>query len=154
MPKREITAKRRNEISRMIITDGSIRVGEVAEKFGVSTETIRKDLIYLDKKGIIKKSHGGAVAASDFFEKPFSKRESENVESKKQIAMLALGLIGDNDVVILDSGSTVLELAKLITLKSGLTIITNSIGAANILADTDNRVASPYRKLFFCPHPP
>lgn len=140
MPKREITAERRNEISRLIITNGSIRVGDIAKKFGVSTETVRKDLIYLDKLGIIKKSHGGAMASSGIFEKPFSKRANENIDSKREIALLAQQFIPKKGIVILDSGSTVLELAKLITLKSGLTVITNSIGVADALADTDNKV--------------
>lgn len=50
-----ITAERRNKIAELIISNGSIKVGELAKTFAVSTETIRKDLIYLDKQGIIKK---------------------------------------------------------------------------------------------------
>ena len=58
-----ITAERRNKIAELIISNGSIKVGELAKTFAVSTETIRKDLIYLDKQGIIKKSHGGALSS-------------------------------------------------------------------------------------------
>lgn len=135
-----ITAERRNKIAEMIISNGSIKVGELAKAFDVSTETIRKDLIFLDKKGIVKKSHGGALSSLEFIEKPLEDRNMENYEAKLAIANEALSFIKDNSVIFIDAGSTALCLAKLLYLKKGLTIITNSVSALNVLANSKNIV--------------
>lgn len=135
---RVIVEERRNKIAQMIVANGSIKVGEIAQMFEVSTETIRKDLIYLNKKGIVKKSHGGALSTYDFSERPLHHRETENLSVKNEIAVKALELIPKKAVIYLDAGSTVLCLAKLLSLKSGYTIITGSLSAAGILANSKN----------------
>lgn len=137
---RLITAERRNKIAELIIANGSIKVGELAKTFDVSTETIRKDLIYLDKKGIIKKSHGGALSSLEIIEKPLEDRNTENYEVKLAIANKAQEFIKDNAVIFIDAGSTTLCLAKLLSVKKGLTIITNSVSALNVLANSQNTV--------------
>lgn len=135
-----ITAERRNKIAELIIYNGSIKVGELAKTFAVSTETIRKDLIYLDKQGIIKKSHGGALSSLEVIEKPLEDRNMENYDAKLAIANEALKFIKDHSVIFIDAGSTTLCLAKLLYLKKGLTIITNSVSALNVLSNSDNIV--------------
>ena len=130
-----ITAERRNKIAELIISNGSIKVGELAKTFAVSTETIRKDLIYLDKQGIIKKSHGGALSSLEVIEKPLEDRNMENYDAKLAIANEALKFIKDHSVIFIDAGST-----KLLYLKKGLTIITNSVSALNVLSNSDNIV--------------
>ncbi|WP_019552759.1 DeoR/GlpR family DNA-binding transcription regulator [Propionispira raffinosivorans] len=137
MPKL-ITAERRNNIAELIISNGSIKVGEVAKKFDVSTETIRKDLIYLDKIGVIKKSRGGALSSLEIIEKPLEYRNTENFDLKNAIANKALSFVKNNSVIFIDAGSTTLCLAKLLYLKKGLTIITNSFSAANVLSNSQN----------------
>ena len=137
---RLITAQRRNKIADLIISNGSIKVGELARMFDVSTETIRKDLIYLDKKGIIKKSHGGALSSLEIIEKPLEDRNTENYDIKLTIAHKAISFIPDKAVIFIDAGSTTLCLAKLLSLKKDLTIFTNSISALNILANSKNTV--------------
>lgn len=140
MVKREITDIRRNELLRIIIEDGSVRVGDVAKRLEVTTETIRKDIIYLDKHGLVRKSHGGAVAVGELIEKPFITRKDMNVEEKNEIALNAIQFLPDSGVVFLDSGSTVLALARLLSMKKGLLIVTNSIEAANVLSGSENNV--------------
>ena len=140
MVKKEITEIRRNELLRIIIEQGSVRVGEAAKKLNVTPETIRKDIIYLDKHGLAKKSHGGAAAIGEMIEKSFASRKEKNIEEKNEIAFNAIQFVPDKGVIFLDSGSTVLALARLISMKSGLTVITNSIEAANVLAGSDNNV--------------
>ncbi|MGI9861502.1 DeoR/GlpR family DNA-binding transcription regulator [Moorella naiadis] len=132
-----LTAERRNKLAQILVAEGSVRIGEVAKMFAVSTETIRKDLIYLEKKGIARKSHGGAVATSEFLERPFASKSLENIEAKNKIAQAAVKLIPENGVIILDSGSTTLSIAKLLSLKKGLTVITNSVSAAQVLAGSE-----------------
>ena len=137
-----LTAERRNKLAQILVAEGSVKVGELAEMFQVSTETIRKDLIYLENEGIARKSHGGAIVSSDLLERPLSSRNQENVKNKVKIAQAALKLIPDNGVIILDSGSTTFSIAKLLTIKKGNTVITNSIDIAKILSGTENVVYS------------
>lgn len=137
-----LTAERRNKLAQILVSEGSVKVGELADMFKVSTETIRKDLKYLDEEGIAKKSHGGAIASSELLERPFSARALENVEAKTKIARAAIGLIPNNGVIILDAGSTTYSIAKLLTIKKGITVITNSISITQLLSGTDNTVYS------------
>lgn len=137
-----LTLERRNKLAQILVSEGSVKVGKLAEMFNVSTETIRKDLLYLEQEGIARKSHGGAVASNELMEleRPFVTKSLENIEIKMKIAQAAMAFIPDNGVVALDAGSTVFSIGKLLALKRGLTVITNSIGIAQILAGTDNSV--------------
>lgn len=137
---KQLTAERRNQIAQILLSKGSIKVGELANQFNVSTETIRKDIIYLEKEGIAIKSHGGAIIASNMLERPVELKKSDNMDYKIQIALKALSLIPENATIILDAGSTTYALAKLLSLEKGLTIFTNSILALDVLAPSDNHV--------------
>lgn len=138
--KKKFTADRRNQLAQIIISQGHITVSEASKKFNVSTETIRKDLIYLEKEGVAKKSHGGAIPASEVLEKPIFQKQTENAEIKNKIALQALNYVPHQGSIILDSGTTTLALAKLLKLESGLTIFTNSSAAFHELAESDNNV--------------
>lgn len=135
-----LTAERRNKIAEILIANGSIKISEISAMFHVSTETIRKDLIYLDKMGVAKKSHGGALSSLEFIEKPLQDRTMKNFSIKKAIAQKALEYIEDQSVIFIDAGSTSLCIAQLLHLKKGLTVITNSLSAANVLIDGKNTV--------------
>lgn len=137
---KQLTAQRRNQLAQILLSKGSIKVGEIAKQFGVSTETIRKDIIYLEKEGIAVKSHGGATIASNIPERSVELKREENTDIKARIAIKALELIPDNATIIIDAGSTTYALAKLLSLEKGLTIFTNSILALNILASSENQV--------------
>ncbi len=134
------TDSRRQKLAQIIVTEGQAKVGWLANHFNVSTETIRKDLIYLETKGIAKKNHGRAVFSSDLIERPYTQKLSEHIEEKISIAKAASEYIPDNGAVILDSGSTTYELAKLLTLRNGLTIFTNNLSAISLLAQSNNTV--------------
>ena len=140
--KKDLTADRRNQLAKMLLSEGSLKVGEAAERFNVSTETIRKDIVFLDKEGIAKKSHGGAIVSSEMLEKPLSQKEIENANSKSKIALEALKLIPSQGVIVLDAGSTTLALAKLLALGKGLTIFTNSVLVTQVLANSENKLFS------------
>lgn len=138
--KRSLTADRRNEIARILIQQGSIKVGELAKQFEVSTETIRKDIIYLEQEGIAQKSHGGAVAKSELVENTIDDKQRFNAEEKTKIAQKAVSLIPPGGAVILDTGSTNVAIAKELTLMKDLTIFTNSLIIAQLLSNSDNEV--------------
>lgn len=140
--KKRLTAERRNEIAQLLIRDGNIKAGDLAKQFEVSTETIRKDLIYLEEQGIAQKSYGGAIASTELLERPITLKQMEHMDIKTEIANRALELIPDKGVIILDTGSTVYALAKLLTLRNDLTVFTNSMVVLNILSESGNEVFS------------
>lgn len=121
---------------------GGVKVGELASMFGVSTETIRRDLIFLDKKGFARKGHGGAVATGSLLEleTPFTNKTNINLEAKTAIARRALQLVKPGNVVFLDAGSTVFLAAKLLAQMEGLTVFTNSINAAQAISASGNEI--------------
>lgn len=135
-----LTIERRNKLKEMLLTSGSINSGEASAMFSVTPETIRKDLIFLEKQGFAKKSYGGAIAATRYIETPFEERSDENVAEKELIAEKAYTLIPETGVILLDAGSTALLLAKLLASREGLTIITNSISVCNALMSSQNQV--------------
>lgn len=128
-----ITEERRQKIVEIVNEKKNIRVADIASVLNVSIETVRKDLITLDNLGFIKKSHGGASAIAEINEYSINTREVENIEIKKKIAAKALEFITDKKIIILDSGSTVLYLAKAMSDDIDTTIITNSLPIANSL---------------------
>ncbi|WP_025686085.1 DeoR/GlpR family DNA-binding transcription regulator [Paenibacillus maysiensis] len=132
--------ERRNLILEELVSNETVYVSELANKHSVSYETIRKDLTYLEKKGLLVKSHGGATLKHNAIEHSFQTRQEENIELKKRIAKKALSLIQENSSLIIGTGSTTLELAKLLSLKSGYKIFTDSLPVASVLIKSRNQV--------------
>ena len=137
---KHFTAERRNELAQLIISEGHVTIADAAARFHVSIETIRKDMIYLEKEGIINKTHGGALPSSGVLEKSVLQKQGEHQEHKKQIALKALEYVPDHGTIFLDSGSSILALAELLKLQSGLTIFTNNVAAFNALIGSDNKL--------------
>ena len=134
-----IVVERRRKLSDMIDSYGSVRVSEISKLFGLSTETIRKDLKYLDEQGIAKKEFGGAVSINEVSERPIQMRTQENIEIKTRIAERALEFMKGKNVFYIDAGSTLIEFAKLVALKEeffeqdNLAIVTNSFFVVDYL---------------------
>ena len=125
--------ERRNYIKKRLIADGSIKVSDLSSFFDVSSETIRKDLIYLEENGIAKKEYGGAVALSGAFEPSFKLKSVTHLEEKTRIANEALSRIESGMSLILDAGSTVYALAKALAIRRDITVFTNGVKAAQVL---------------------
>jgi DeoR/GlpR family transcriptional regulator of sugar metabolism len=107
---------------------GKVIVSELAKDFGVTEETIRRDLEKLDKEGLVSKTYGGAVSKhTSTIDLPYNIRESVHVEQKQKIADTICGLISDGERILVDSSSTALYIIKRIKEKKNLTIITNSV---------------------------
>lgn len=132
--------ERRELILNELIKEGAVYVSELAKQYDVTYETIRKDLTYLENKGLLVKSHGGATLKQNAIELSFQVREKENAEHKKIIAHKAMELISDNSSMILGTGSTTLELANLLATKSGFKIFTDSLPIASLLIHSKNQV--------------
>ena len=132
--------KRRQLILDELKNNGTVYVSKLSEQFEVSYETIRKDLSYREKKGLLIKSHGGAILKQNAIELSYNTREKEDTSDKKRIAQKALELIPDNASIIIGTGSTTVELAYLLAQKSGYKIFTDSLPVTNALVNSDNQL--------------
>lgn len=120
--------ERRNEILTQLTLEGKVIVGDLAQHYNVTEETIRRDLDKLEKDGLAKKTYGGAVKSDNLnVDLPFTVRKQTNPEGKKYIADIIGSLIGDGDYILLDSSTTALFTVKSIAEKSNITLITNSV---------------------------
>lgn len=130
--------ERRKMILKCIADEGRVEVNELAETFGVSVMTIRRDLKQLEQKGFLTRTWGGAIASEDFIDEiPYKQKAMANTELKQSIAKIAVKLVNENDSVILDAGSTTLEIAKILkSERKYLTVVTNDLKIALELADT------------------
>jgi DeoR/GlpR family transcriptional regulator of sugar metabolism len=131
--------ERRNLILEKLQEEKRVVVSDLSQTFGVSEETIRRDLEKLDQEGLAVKSYGGAVLnESTVIDMPFNVRKKSNVSGKQKIAELAASLIHDGDHIILDASSTAVFIAKAIKDKQHLTVITNSIEIIIELSDVSD----------------
>jgi DeoR family glycerol-3-phosphate regulon repressor len=129
---RPIAARRHDEILKRIAATGIVSVEELAKGFGVSRETIRRDLKVLAERGRLDVVHGGA-ARRETVEAAFDQRSHENIDGKRAIGRAAADLVEDGMVVLLDSGTTTLEVARALAAKRNLTICTNALAIAQLL---------------------
>lgn len=126
-----LAEQRRQKILELIQEEGSARVRQLSEIFGVSEPTIRQDLERLEADDYIVKSHGGAVLKTVQQQvRTMSLQHLENIEKKALIGHKAAEFIEDGDSIILDSGSTTTEIAKNLNAKQNLKIITNALNIA------------------------
>lgn len=131
-----LAIERRREILSRLNSSGKVLVAELAKDFGVTEETIRRDLEKLDAEGLAAKTYGGAVAKhNSAIDLPYNVREGVNVTQKQIIAELSSSLIKDGDRLMIDSSSTALYVLKKLRDKKNLTIITNSVKILIELAD-------------------
>ena len=131
-----LAEERRQHILMLLDQKGAITVAELCERFGVSEMTVRRDLAALERRGLLRRVHGGAVSARGrSYEPPFLVRSGQRVAEKQRIAEAAVRLIHDGDSIALDVGTTTLEIAKRLEGVRNLTIVTPSLHIANVLAN-------------------
>lgn len=120
--------------------EGKVMVVPLARQFDVSTETIRRDLQVLEKEGHLRRVYGGAIKSSfRSDEAPYNLRQKMYAAEKRAIGERAAMLIKDGGTVVIDGGTTTLEMAQAITGKRGLTILTSSLPLAACLLESLNR---------------
>jgi len=127
-------------IAERVKRNGKVLVSDLSSELGVSLPTIRRDLDELERKSIIKKIHGGAIATTE--ELPFSERNIKNHREKVKIAETASGLVCDNDIIFLDAGTTVFQMVSFIKDRSNTVVLTNSIKTAVALLNYPNIVTN------------
>ncbi|WP_203362596.1 DeoR/GlpR family DNA-binding transcription regulator [Bacillus sp. REN10] len=136
-----VSEERKRMILEKLEVKGKVRVADLANEFAVSTETIRRYLEDLAKSQKLKKVYGGAVKTSHspLIEPSMIERKILNIEQKQRIAYKAATFIDDGDVILIDEGSTTLQLVPYLLHIKDLTIITNSFAFANQLISATNK---------------
>lgn len=128
--------ERQQEILRLARDSGRVDVLSLAEELKVTAETIRRDLKALDRAGLVRRVHGGAIPAGRLdFEPDLAERESTAADEKDRIARAAVAELPTEGSVILDAGTTVARLASGLPLESGVTVVTHGLATAARLAD-------------------
>jgi DeoR family transcriptional regulator of aga operon len=133
-----LTDERRQEILSVVQREGRALVTELAQRFSTSTITIRKDLEFLQSRGLIQRTHGGAlpVRSSNLTDPSLQEKEKQHHREKLRIASAAVRMVKEGQCVILDSGSTTTAIARALRDFRELTVITNAVNIAAELAGT------------------
>lgn len=125
---------RRRKIFEWLQEEGSARVRDLSEAFAVSEATIRQDLDRLSTDGLVARDHGGAYLKSVPHQvQTMSLQHLANLDKKRKIGQAAAALVEDHETIILDAGSTTTELARHLTCRKDLTIITPGLNIALML---------------------
>lgn len=128
-----MTRHRRSTIVDVVRDRGAARVDELAEMFQVSEVTIRNDLVLLEKDGLLARDRGGAVTTSQLTTLlGFTQRATLNLDEKQRIGRAAAAMVSPNDTIILDAGTTVVEMVRYLEGIGKLTVVTN---AFNVVAE-------------------
>jgi DeoR family transcriptional regulator, fructose operon transcriptional repressor len=125
-----LPARRRFELIRLARRQGQLSVTELSSQFGVSPDTIRRDLDLLSVRGLVRRTHGGAVPADSLVqtESPFAQRPNLRTAEKTRIGQCAAALIQDGETLIVNGGSTTRIFAFELAGKKNLTVVTNALG--------------------------
>ncbi len=133
-------AERQALIVELIRQNGSVQVDSLARELGVSSMTIRRDLVKLEEENKIERCHGGAVAKQ---EEAYADKQTSHKKEKEQLAKKCVPMISEDDTVFLDAGTTTYEIAKRIKDIKGILVVTNDLEIARLLKDGE-------AELFIC----
>jgi DeoR family fructose operon transcriptional repressor len=115
--------------------EGRVDVTSLARELDVTPETIRRDLTALERHGLVRRVHGGAIPVERLgFERDLADREGRQAAEKDRIAKLALDEVPDGGSIILDAGSTTVRLADQLPQDRELTVVTHALPVASVLA--------------------
>lgn len=126
------TDKRAKEILRLLLKDGKTSVENLADLFSTSSASIRRDLVRMEKRGLVHRTHGGVMLAGQIYEPfrfdaSFNVREERFAKEKQRIALAAADLVQEGETVGLNAGTTTTLVARSLRSKSGLHIVTNAV---------------------------
>jgi len=117
----------------------TVRISEMAQDFGVSAETVRRDIDELSRRGLVDRTYGGAAAQAMAHEPAVNERYRILVEERGRIAERAVQLVDQGDVLMIDSGATTTHFAqRLAATAHDLTVLTNCLGVALALGQTSS----------------
>ena len=131
------TSERRQRISALVREQGSVQVAPLAARFGVSMQTIRKDLHFLTQRGVMERSYGGAISAdvvNVVSEPAVETKRAIHIDEKARIGARAAAMVQPGDSVVLDSGTTTLQIAHHLPDDEEITVLTNDLDILCALA--------------------
>ncbi len=127
--------ERQQEILAWARRDGRAEVKDLADALDVTPETVRRDLTALERRGLLRRVHGGAIPVERLgIEPAVADRESRMAGQKERIAKAALDELPDGGSIILDAGTTTIRLAEMLPTERELTVVTHSLPVAMLLA--------------------
>ncbi len=133
-----MTLHRRAQIAELVLQRGMVRVDELAELFHVSEVTIRNDLAALEREGQVLRDRGGALAPNDASDVKtllgLEQRAHIQAEQKRRIGQAAAQLVEPTDTIIMDAGTTIVEMASYLPMSEALTVVTNALNCALTVA--------------------
>jgi len=131
-----LVEERRQKLLELVSRRGFVALADLAQAINASESTIRRDLEHLHQQGVLKRTHGGAIYLGDGLTLPALEERSESqIEEKRAIGKAAAGLVEDGDAILLDGGTTTLEVARLLVGRA-VQIVTNSLPIANLFASS------------------
>lgn len=126
--------ERRRQILLELKLRPHVRISELSARFNVSTETLRRDFDALADQGLVARAHGGATAPTQGHYPSLDERASARIDERKRIGRRAADMVQDGETVMIDSGSTTIEMARALSYRgTSCTVITNSIPVAMTL---------------------
>ena len=133
--------ERLQTIAEKLEREGRIVTKDLVDELNATPVTLRKDLLLLEKRGLLKRTHGGAVKVNRLYPgQALNEKEKINLEEKIRIVRKAATFVAEGDTIILDSGSTTSLLAKELRNFKRLVVITNALNIASDLSDTNVEV--------------
>ena len=161
-------AERRNKTIKYLNDEGQVSVTKLSKILGVSEVTVRKDLMFLEEKNFLVRTHGGAMK-NDFLvhDQHFEEKGKKYADEKRRIGEKAAQMVSEGDSLILDAGTTVLQIAKKLKNKRNLTVLTPAINVAlelihspdaqimlmgGVLRNTSAAVIGPYAETMIKEH--
>lgn len=125
---------RQSEIYNLLQVQRTCTISDLAQRFDVSDETIRRDIRQLEEEGFAFRVRGGVTLKETAAEAPYLVRRNQNAEKKQAIAFRAAALVEDGMTILIDSGSTSYWLSRALTRQRDLTVITNALEVAREMA--------------------
>lgn len=128
--------RRAQLILQQLLRTGKISVASLAKRLKVSPTTIRRDLTELEQRGLLRRSHGGAVPVSPLLYEPFRhisyfhEQERQRGAEKRRIGLVAAELVNDGDILAIGAGTTATQVARSVCLHKGITVLTNAVNVA------------------------
>ncbi len=144
MTRRDGTANRSERILRHLQSEGSVAVEDLCSLLGVSIATVRRDLQELENRGLLRRTHGGAIMVEPLLyegfrhDSSFREQMERRADEKRRIAIAAADLIEDGDTISLTPGTTTTEVIRSIRHRSGITVVTNTVNVAMELSQRED----------------
>jgi DeoR/GlpR family transcriptional regulator of sugar metabolism len=131
-----LVEERRQLVVDLVTKRGFVALADLAQAIEASESTLRRDLDFLHKEGVVRRTHGGAIYVGDGNGlPPLEERSASQLDEKREIARAAAARIQDGETVLLDGGTTPLEVARLLVGRS-LQVVTNSLPIASLFASS------------------